>query len=653
MKPINGLWITPPGQQIIRFVLVTQEQALYWLKYHNPRNRNIYLSIVSRYIYDLITGNWDITFEPIVFDDKGNLMDGQHRLWAIALSGIPATFQVVTGIPSTLTLPAGTLDITGGPVQLEPQTIQVQDLIDMGRRRNLAACLIDDDEPEGKKLSGTLTSILAFAVQCYPPSLAQAKEVIKLFRRNSDSDPLKGLDVCLDMPLPKGMKSCAPLYAAMAMLYEFYPEQVLQYIGELGEVPEEESAEGAKVSPIRAVVSVLRNRQVKTTGGKRPALLRVILRSFDLKREGVQVSVNELLQTGLDAGQNLKHKLEEGGYIDTIRTIFTQYTQEDQEDKLKGAQTAKMVEVVKRPQDVLASDFEDITPGMATLWIRKEHYTPKELAQAGEMARAMQEGRFALTGEPVVIRSSDGKELNNTVMRGFGRIRLKGIELYGKPVRMLLVFASGISLNANTGKRRTVANQLYCTADTKDAKILAKAQAPALQMIGKFLSGSSRFLISPFQGVALSAIGYGEAINRVRLLATKSKFKELRSGSVIGCVALACEAFGAKAYAKAALLFDDSQQEKKDASDLREDVISRKGGKGGKCSDLPAQTQLLRDVVAYITDAPDITVKGAMRFIQERSKIFAIAKGRLLADSEVMHELEAHCQTTREVGADA
>ena len=81
MKPINGLWITQPGQQIIRFVLVTQEQALYWLKYHNPRNRNIYLSIVSRYIYDLITGNWDITFEPIVFDDKGNLMDGQHRLW--------------------------------------------------------------------------------------------------------------------------------------------------------------------------------------------------------------------------------------------------------------------------------------------------------------------------------------------------------------------------------------------------------------------------------------------------------------------------------------------------------------------------------------------------------------------------------------------
>lgn len=71
-------------------------QAKKMLERARP-NRKLRNSRVDRIKNDIITGNWRITGETIIFDDDGYLVDGQHRLWACVSAGLPIDTYIVTG----------------------------------------------------------------------------------------------------------------------------------------------------------------------------------------------------------------------------------------------------------------------------------------------------------------------------------------------------------------------------------------------------------------------------------------------------------------------------------------------------------------------------------------------------------------------------
>ena len=71
------------GVSQTQVVPVTPALAKRWLK-HNTRNRSIRESVVTRYVGDMINGRWKFAGDPIRFDSEGVLIDGQHRLAALA-----------------------------------------------------------------------------------------------------------------------------------------------------------------------------------------------------------------------------------------------------------------------------------------------------------------------------------------------------------------------------------------------------------------------------------------------------------------------------------------------------------------------------------------------------------------------------------------
>lgn len=80
-------------------VMVTPDMAARWLE-SNTNNRNPRQSGVSRYRADMEAGRWEMAGDPIRFASDGTLLDGQHRLMALAElpEGTAIAFLVIRGL---------------------------------------------------------------------------------------------------------------------------------------------------------------------------------------------------------------------------------------------------------------------------------------------------------------------------------------------------------------------------------------------------------------------------------------------------------------------------------------------------------------------------------------------------------------------------
>lgn len=77
---------------------VGPERAKEYLK-HNVNNRPVVHRRVQRYARKMTTGHWPFLGDPIHFSIDKVLMNGQHRLWAINMSGTTQKLSVVRGLP--------------------------------------------------------------------------------------------------------------------------------------------------------------------------------------------------------------------------------------------------------------------------------------------------------------------------------------------------------------------------------------------------------------------------------------------------------------------------------------------------------------------------------------------------------------------------
>jgi hypothetical protein len=79
---------------------ITPEKAAFYLHYNISDQRPITAKI-HEYKLDMEQGAWqDNHPQPIVFDDQGNLIDGQHRLLAVVETGVTVWMWVFRGAPS-------------------------------------------------------------------------------------------------------------------------------------------------------------------------------------------------------------------------------------------------------------------------------------------------------------------------------------------------------------------------------------------------------------------------------------------------------------------------------------------------------------------------------------------------------------------------
>lgn len=100
--------------------VITPEKAREYLA-TSIGNRLIKKDILTKLKAALTEGTFAVNGETIVFDSNGSLMDGHHRMEAIATSGIPAICLVVRGISRDVwtTMDSGTARSLGDVFRIE------------------------------------------------------------------------------------------------------------------------------------------------------------------------------------------------------------------------------------------------------------------------------------------------------------------------------------------------------------------------------------------------------------------------------------------------------------------------------------------------------------------------------------------------------
>ncbi|MDQ1738084.1 MAG: hypothetical protein QOH56_4335 [Pseudonocardiales bacterium] len=99
---------------------VTPDTARRWLESNNTHNRKLSPMRTAQYAQDMASGRWSFNGEALQFDRDGVLLNGQHRLSAIVVCGIPQTFLIVRGLDPTtqITIDQGTRRAPGEQLQL-------------------------------------------------------------------------------------------------------------------------------------------------------------------------------------------------------------------------------------------------------------------------------------------------------------------------------------------------------------------------------------------------------------------------------------------------------------------------------------------------------------------------------------------------------
>lgn len=81
-----------------KIMTITPAQATAWLDANKFDNRNVSDRNVAKIVRDIKADKWVFDGTPIRFDSAGNILDGQHRLWAIVMANKPCESVIVTGL---------------------------------------------------------------------------------------------------------------------------------------------------------------------------------------------------------------------------------------------------------------------------------------------------------------------------------------------------------------------------------------------------------------------------------------------------------------------------------------------------------------------------------------------------------------------------
>ena len=151
---------------------VTPEQARAWLE-RNFRNRPVSEDVVASYARDMLRGAWVGTHQGIAFNDRDELIDGQHRLRAILRAGIPIRLMVTYGLPA----------------KIKGAEMTTMDAVDRGRTRSVADQLkIQHGLSQGSIIAAVAGSLgaLCYGERTRRLSVGHTLEVYRAFQPSVD-----------------------------------------------------------------------------------------------------------------------------------------------------------------------------------------------------------------------------------------------------------------------------------------------------------------------------------------------------------------------------------------------------------------------------------------------------------------------------------
>lgn len=185
---------------------MTPEKALKLLeRFEDARKKGIVNNRpVSDNRVDLLekairNGEWLLTHQGIGIDERGYLLDGQHRLWAIVKAGEPVPIRVTYDLPS-----------------------EVMSVIDRGRVRSLGNVLHIQGEKYGGTKAGIGRILAAFLLGNGSDDLRHYRQTDKIIldfvdRFHEDIEWFVSLK-------KKGAFASAPLAAVMVYAHSAFPE---------------------------------------------------------------------------------------------------------------------------------------------------------------------------------------------------------------------------------------------------------------------------------------------------------------------------------------------------------------------------------------------------------------------------------------------
>jgi hypothetical protein len=186
---------------LLGLVVVSPRLATHWLK-NNFGNRPVSEDTVNAYARDAMNGIFLTTHQGIAFNDKDELIDGQHRLLAIQKSGIACTLMVSFGWLS----------------EVRGRELKRMDVIDRGKTRSVADQLkIQHGLKNGTAISQITTQLanLCCSERTRRLSVGQTLDIFRAF------EPAV-LHVIERRPKEHGLKSMGVMAGfAFALMPEF------------------------------------------------------------------------------------------------------------------------------------------------------------------------------------------------------------------------------------------------------------------------------------------------------------------------------------------------------------------------------------------------------------------------------------------------
>lgn len=118
---------------VTKWMDVSPEMAKVWLL-NNFNNRKVSMDLVRAYARDMMNMKWIPNHQGIAFNNKHELIDGQHRLMAIELSGETVRTLVTWGLPSKVqgTRMTGMDTVDRGKTRTVADQLKIQHRIDAG-----------------------------------------------------------------------------------------------------------------------------------------------------------------------------------------------------------------------------------------------------------------------------------------------------------------------------------------------------------------------------------------------------------------------------------------------------------------------------------------------------------------------------------------
>jgi hypothetical protein len=182
---------------------ITPDMARYWLEHHNHGNRPIKKSVVAKYAEIMLAGKWITSPEGIIFSSSNpaRLLQGQHRLMAIAESGVTIPMLVVRGADESVfsVLDRGITRSAADALLIDKKLSEAARLAVMVAKKRVGAAVSDHQILAAAKVLATPHAMIIGRTQSTAPVFSSAPFRLGACARIMSSNDDRGTEYVLNM----------------------------------------------------------------------------------------------------------------------------------------------------------------------------------------------------------------------------------------------------------------------------------------------------------------------------------------------------------------------------------------------------------------------------------------------------------------------